>query len=135
MVFHWRLSDRKSPQAFMTLLSILAVLNNALVWMVSTRPSISKVFSPYSSLLVTVPSSSITSGITVTFMFDSCFFFFISQARSWYLSLFLLSLIFTLWSAGTASPLFQRFSFLLMIIIIIIIWKIIPTSLNWSFFN
>ena len=38
MVIHWSLSDSKSPQVSRTLLSILAVLNNALIWMVSTRP-------------------------------------------------------------------------------------------------
>ena len=32
MVFHWRLSDSKSPQVSRTLLSILAVFNNAVVW-------------------------------------------------------------------------------------------------------
>ena len=42
MVFHWSLSDSKSPQVSRTLLSILAVLNNAVVWMVSTRPPTSK---------------------------------------------------------------------------------------------
>ena len=42
MVFHWSLSDSKSPQVFKTLLSILADLNNAIVWTVSTRPLISK---------------------------------------------------------------------------------------------
>ena len=34
MVFHWSLSDSKSPQISRTLLSILAVLNNAVVCMV-----------------------------------------------------------------------------------------------------
>ena len=34
MVFHWRLNNSKSPQVSRTLLSILAVFNNA----VSTRP-------------------------------------------------------------------------------------------------
>ena len=42
MVFHWILSDSKSPQVFRTLLSILAVLNYVIVWMVSTRPPSSK---------------------------------------------------------------------------------------------
>ena len=42
MVFHWRLSDSKSPQVSRILLNILAVFNNALVWMVSTRPPTSK---------------------------------------------------------------------------------------------
>ena len=36
MVFHWSLSDSKSPQVSRILLSILAVFNNAVVWMVST---------------------------------------------------------------------------------------------------
>ena len=39
MVFHWCLSDSKSPQVSRTLLSIL---NNAVVWMVTTRPLTSK---------------------------------------------------------------------------------------------
>ena len=37
MVFHSSLGD-KTPQVSRTLLSILAVINNAVVWMVSTRP-------------------------------------------------------------------------------------------------
>ena len=35
-VYHWSLSDSKSPQVSRTLLSILAGLNNAVVWTVST---------------------------------------------------------------------------------------------------
>ena len=46
MAFHWTLSDSKSPQVSRILLSILAILNNALVWMVSTRPPTSKSSSP-----------------------------------------------------------------------------------------
>ena len=42
MVFHWSMSDSNSPQVSMTLLSILAVLNNAVVWIVSTRPPTSQ---------------------------------------------------------------------------------------------
>ena len=42
MVFHWSLSDSKSPQVSRNLLSILAFLNNVVVWMVFTRPLISK---------------------------------------------------------------------------------------------
>ena len=33
MVFHWSLSNSKFPQVSGTLLSILAVLNDAVVWM------------------------------------------------------------------------------------------------------
>ena len=85
MVFHWRLSDSKSPQVSGTLLTILAVMNNAVVWMVSTRPPTSKSSRPFNNPLVTVPKAPITNGIIVTFMFHS---FFNSLARSRYLSVF-----------------------------------------------
>ena len=72
MVFHWSLSDGKFPQVCRNLLSILAVLNNAVVWMVSTRLPTSKSSSPFSNPLVIVP---ITIGIIVTCMFHSFFQF------------------------------------------------------------
>ena len=100
MVFHWSLIDSKSPQVSRTLLSILAVLNNVVVWMVSTRPPTSKYSSPFSNPLVTVPNAPITIGIIVTCMFHS---FFNSLARSRYLSLFSHSFSFILWSAGTTK--------------------------------
>ena len=65
MVFHWRLSDSKSPQVSRTLLSILAVYNNAVVLMVSTRPPTSKSSRPFNNPLVTVPKAPITIGIIV----------------------------------------------------------------------
>ena len=73
MVFHWSLSDSKSPQVSRTLLSILAVLNNAVVWMVSTRPPTSKSSSPFNNPLVTEQKAPIIIGIIVTFMFHSFF--------------------------------------------------------------
>ena len=69
--FHWRLSDSKSPQVSRTLLSILAVFSNAVVWMVATRPPTSKSSRPFNNHLVTVPKASITIGIIVTFIFHS----------------------------------------------------------------
>ena len=79
MVFHWILSDYKSPQITRTLLSILTVLNNVVVWMVSTHPP---TFKPFNSHLVTIPNAPITIGIIITFMFHSCFFFqFPSKVR------------------------------------------------------
>ena len=60
--------------------------------MFSARPPISKSSSFLSKPLGTVPSALITNGIIVIFMFNS---FLSSQARSKYLSLFLLSLIST----------------------------------------
>ena len=99
MVFHWRLSDSKSHQVSRTLLSILAVFNNAVVWTASTRPPTSKSSRPFNNPLVTVPKAPITIGTIVTFMFHN---FFNSLARSRYLSFFSLSFSFILWSAGKA---------------------------------
>ena len=73
MAFHWSLSDCKSPQVSMTLLSILVDLYNAVVWMVSARPLISKSSSPFTNPLGIVPLKRITICITVTFMFHSFF--------------------------------------------------------------
>ena len=75
MVFHRSLSDSKSPQVSRTLLSILAVLNNVVVCMVSTRLPTSKSFSSCSNPLVTVPNAPITIGIILTCMFHSFFQF------------------------------------------------------------
>ena len=109
MVFHWRLSDSKSSQVSRTLLSILDVFNNAVVWMVSTRSPTSKSSRSFNNPLVTVPKAPITIDIIVTFMFHS---FFNSLARSRYLSLFSHSFSFILWSAGTAkSTILQIFFF------------------------
>ena len=60
IVFHWSLCDSKSPQVSRTLLSILAVLNNSVVWMVFTRLPTSKSSSPFSNPLVTIPKAPIT---------------------------------------------------------------------------
>ena len=115
MVFHWSLSDSKSPQVFRTRLRILAVLSNAVVWIVSTRPPTSKSSRPFNNPLVIVPKSPITIGTIVTFMFHS---FFNSLARSRYLSFFSLSFRFILWSTGTAkSTILQVLFFFLLIII------------------
>ena len=118
MVFLWSLSDDKS-QVSRTLLSILADLNNAVVWIVSTSPVFSKSSSPCTNPLVKVPRAPTTIGIIVTFM---CYSFFNPLARSRYLSLFLHSFNFTLWSTGIAkSTILQVLSFLL-IIICLVVW-------------
>ena len=98
--FYWSLSDNKSPHISRTLLSILVVFNNAVVWMFFTRPPTSKSSRPFSNPLLTVPKAPITIGTIVTLMFHS---FFNSQARSRYLSFFSNSFSFILWSAGTAK--------------------------------
>ena len=61
MVFHGSLSDSKSPQVSRTRLRILAVLSNAVVWIVSTRPLISKSSRPFNNPLVIVPNAPITN--------------------------------------------------------------------------
>ena len=114
MVSRWSLSDNKSSQVFKTLLSILANLNYAVVWMVSTHPLIPKYSSPCTNPFVTEPRAPITIGIIVTFTFHS---FLNSLARLRYLSLFSYSFNFTLWSARTAkSTILQVFFFFLLII-------------------
>ena len=113
MVSHWSWSDNNSPQVSRTLLSILADLNNAVVWMVSTCPVISMSSSPCTNPLLTVPRAPITIGMIVTFMFHS---FFNSQARSRYLCLFSHSFNSTLWSAGTAKSTVLQVLFFLFII-------------------
>ena len=63
MVFHWSLSDSKSPQISKTLLSILADVNNAVVY-----PPISKFSFPF---INPVPRAQISIGINTTFMLHS----------------------------------------------------------------
>ena len=99
MVSHWSLSDSKS-QVSRTLLSILTVLSNAVIWIVSTRPPTSKSSRPFNNPLVIVPKAPITIDTIATFMFHS---FFNSLARSRHLSFFAHSFRFILWSAGTAK--------------------------------
>ena len=101
MASHRSLIDSKSPQVSNTLLSILADLDNAIVWKLSTRPLISKSSSPFTNPLVTVRRATITIDITVTFMFHS---HLNSLARSRHFFFFFsLSCNFTQWSAGTAK--------------------------------
>ena len=68
MAFHWSLGESKSAQVSRTLLSIIAELNNAVIWMVSACPSISNSSRPLTKPLGIFPSAPITIGITVTFM-------------------------------------------------------------------
>ena len=107
-VFHWSLSDIKSPQVSRALLSILAVLNKAVVSIVSTRPPTSKSSNLFNNPLVTVPKALFAICIIVTFMLHS---FFNSLTRSRYLSFFSLSFSFILWSVGTAKSTIMQILF------------------------
>ena len=119
MVFRWRLNDNKYPQVSRTLLSILSDFNNAVVWMVSPRPPISKSFSHISKPLWTVPSAAILVGINVTLIFHSSLS---SSAKSKYLALFWSSLVFSLCGPlEQQSPLSGRFFFVLFCSFVLLI--------------
>ena len=131
MVIHWSLSNNKSPHVFRTLLSILAVLSNAVIWIVSNRLPTSKSSRPFNNPLVVVPKAPITIVTIVTFMFHS---FFNSQARSRYFSH---SFSFILWSAGIAKStilqiLFYLFIYLFLLLLLIIIRSGLLAEIRWS---
>ena len=131
MDFHWSLSKSKSPQVSRTLLSILAVLNNTVVWMVSTRLPTSKSSSPFSNHLVTVPKAPIKIGTIITFMFNR---FFNSLASSRYLSFFSYSFSIIQWSAETAKSTILKILFII-IIIIIYSFRVFHISVSWWSFT
>ena len=83
MVFHWGLSGSKSPQVSRTLLTILAVLNNAVVWMVSIRPFISKSTSSFTKPSLTVLKAPITTGSKVEVLILLFIFFQFYSVVSW----------------------------------------------------
>ena len=74
MVFHWSLSDSKFPQVSETLLFILADLNSAVLWMVSSFLLTFKSFITFTNPVGIVPSTPKTIGITITFTFHIFFF-------------------------------------------------------------
>ena len=70
-VFHWSLSDSKSPEVSKTLLSTLANLGNAVVWMVLILFLISNSFSLSSKTFRALSSAPITIHITDSLIFHS----------------------------------------------------------------
>ena len=74
--FYWSQCDGTFSQVSSTLLSILTDLNNAVVWMVSTRPLISKSSTPCTNPLVTVPNISMRKQQNPLFGWFSLSFFF-----------------------------------------------------------
>ena len=117
VVVLWSLSDNKSPRVSWTLLSILADLNNAVIWMVSILPLIFNSSSLVSKPLETVPSAQITIGITVTFMFHNVLS---SLTKSQYLFIFSLYLISTLWSAGDAKSTILQVLFAVVVVAVVV---------------
>ena len=116
----WSLNDIKSPLVSRTLLSILAGLNYAVVWIVSARPPISNSSSPLIKRLGTVPSVPITIGVNVNLIFES---FLDSLARSKYLSSLFAFLYFhsaVYWDAIVLYTTGTLFLFIIITIISII---------------
>ena len=117
---YWSFSDRKSPQVSRTLLSILAVLNNAVIWIVSTRRLISKSSRAFNNTLVTVPRVPFTSGTIVTFKFHS---FFNSLARSMYLSFLSHFFTFIPWLAQMAKSTILQILFFFFLVDYYKVWS------------
>ena len=116
--FSLEFERQKSPQVSRTRLRILAVLSNAVVGRVSTRPPISKFSRPFNNPLVIVTNALITIGTIVTLMFHS-FFSILLQGRSTYPSFHFPSDLFC-GPPGKQSLQFCTFTFFLLIINIII---------------
>ena len=128
MVFHWRLSESKSPQVSKTLLSIPTVFNNAVVLMLSTRPPTSKSSRPFNNPLLTVPKAPVTIGIIVTFLFHR---FFNSLGRPRYLSL--ISYFFQFYSVVIQDSKVDNFpDFLFFFFWLIIIRSAFLAEIRWS---
>ena len=127
ILFHLSLTYSKSPQVSRTLLSILAVLNNVVVLMISTCPLISKSSNPFKIPLVAVPKAPIKIGIIVIFMFHS-----FSLAKFSYLSSFLLSFNFILCSAGTTMFTILQVLFFCWLIWALVFWPRLGDPFLWQ---
>ena len=115
MVFQWSLSDSKSPQVSRTLLCILAVLINVVVWIVSIRPPTSKSFCLFHNRFVTVPKAPITIGIIVSFIF--IIFFQNTNKDHVFILLFTFLQFYSVISRDSKVDNFESSLFLLIIII------------------
>ena len=91
VIFHWSLSDSNSHQVSRTLLSILAYLRNAVVWMFSILPLASNSSTLYSKPFGTVTKAPFVSPSPQVLQLFKNFLI-----RSKYLYIFSLSFIFTL---------------------------------------
>ena len=93
VVFLWSLSDIKSSQVSRTLLSILADVNNSVVWMVSFPPLIS-------------------SSLSISLLLLWSTAFYNSLERFEYFSILSISFIFTLCSVETSKSTRRQVLFL-----------------------
>ena len=131
MVFHWSLRDSKFPQVSRTLVSILAVHNNPVVWMVTTRPPASESSRPFNNPLVTVAKALITFGIINIFRFHCFFFcFFFFHFLSKFEVLVLLFTFFQFYSVVSSYSKFQNF--ILFLLLLIAIRSGLLSEIRWS---
>ena len=98
--FYWSPRDSKASHLSWSLLDILDDLNTTELYTVKIIPWISSshTFSGFFGVVLRV-------GITVIFMFHRCFFSYLSRSR--YLSSFLITVNFILWSAGATKTIFS----------------------------
>ena len=129
MVFHWSLSDCKSPRVSRTLFSILAALSNAIVWIVSPRPPISNPSSPLLKLSGIFPSTPIRNGVHICLMFHS----FLVLKQGLYTCLSFHFLWFSISGPlEQQSPQFSRFSFFLSLFFFFFFFFFANYYLVWS---
>ena len=114
MTFHWSLSDSKSSQVSRTRLRILAVLSNAVIWIVSTHMQTSKSSRPFNKPLVMCQKHQ--SQLVQSSLSCSSASSVLSQGWGTYPSFHILSVLF--WGQpGQQSRKYCKFSFFLLIII------------------
>ena len=111
--FHIRSNWSLKSEVSSDLQNFLADFNCTMIRMVWIFPLISSLLNLFTR---TVPSAASLIGITITFMFYKLFH---SLARSWYLSSFLFSLIFTF---NDRNPVKDRFLFSCWLKIVLIFW-------------
>ena len=122
---HWGLSDCEFPQVSSSPLRILAVLNNTIIWIVSTRQPTSKSSRPFNNPLVIVPNAPFTTGTIVTFMFHS-FFNSLARSRGTYPSF---HFPLDLFCGPKQSRQFYRFSFFFFCWLL---WGRLLAGIRWS---
>ena len=116
MWIYWSLNDSKSPKVPRTFLGILADLNNAVIWTVSTRPVISK--SLYHSFGDCTKSTN--------YNWYNCYFrvqqFFLFPSKVVVLIPLFAFFQFTLWSVGTAKSTILQVLFFCWLSLGLVVW-------------
>ena len=153
MFFHtsvcqwFTLELKQVPQVYRTLLSILANLNNAVLWMVFACPIISKSSSLCTNLLVIVPSTPITPISLSLSHYIVCFFFQLSNKVKVLISLFAFFLFHSFVDYSTGSfflltrfgrdEMIRFYLKILLLVLVVVIYSLdsfFYTSVSWWYF-